>query len=432
MVGILSKMHTILKQHADYSAPFMIPFGIFGTFNYPIFYFYWVYFGDTPVTDLYFRLIATFLCLLLALKNKWPITLEKLTPYIWYGTVIFCLPFLVSYNFLQNPFSNSWTVNIILALFWLILVLDLRSFIFTLVIGMITAAILHACQGHPIVIPIEILRDIGVHTIWITATSLFFINRKEITQELKHQALKITALQMQAGSIAHEMRTPLAAAGLIADGMALNLPILVRNQELAQEKDPSIPHIHPITLEGMAEIPSLLKSITRSAFTVIDMLLMNLKKDVPEEKPEKCSILTCVQTALQEYPLTQTDKGLVISEITQDFEFYGHPVLVKHVFFNLIKNALYYVKAAGKGKITIWTELGDRVNKVHVKDTGKGIPKDYLPHVFDQFFTRTDQGNGIGLAFCKMVMTKVGGDITCNSIEGEFTQFTLTFPTSRQ
>jgi signal transduction histidine kinase len=182
----------------------------------------------------------------------------------------------------------------------------------------------------------------------------------------------------------------------------------------------------------MAEIPSLLKSITRSAFTVIDMVLMNLKKDVPEEKPEKRSILTCVQIALQEYPLTQPDKGLVISEITQDFEFYGHPVLVKHVFFNLIKNALYYVKAAGKGKITIWTELGDRVNKVHVKDTGKGIPKDYLPHVFDQFFTRTDQGNGIGLAFCKMVMTKVGGDITCNSVEGEFTQFALIFPTSRQ
>jgi signal transduction histidine kinase len=404
-------------------------FGIFGVINYPVGYFLLQFLGTNESIGM--RLVATFLSIPLVFVDRWPLSLKKYLNLYWLLTLLYCLPTLTTYGLLANQLSQEWLLNYSVGLFILFLLVDYVLLATLYVVGIFLAYSLFTLSGqNPI--PLEKVPTTFLYLyVAMLIVGGIFSRNKEYYTKMKTEA-KYQALQLQAGTIAHEMRTPLAAAGLIADGMALNLPILVHNQELAQEKDPSIPQIHPITLEGMAEIPSLLKSITRSAFTVIDMLLMNLKKDVPQEKPEKCSILTCVQTALREYPLTQTDKGLVISEITQDFEFYGHPALVKHVFFNLIKNALYYVKAAGKGKITIWTELGDRVNKVHVKDTGKGIPKDYLPHVFDQFFTRTDQGNGIGLAFCKMVMTKIGGDITCNSIEGEFTQFTLIFPTTRQ
>lgn len=61
-------------------------------------------------------------------------------------------------------------------------------------------------------------------------------------------------------------------------------------------------------------------------------------------------------------------------------------------------------------------------------DTGKGISKDILPHVFDRFFTRTQHGAGVGLAFCKMVMHSFGGDIRCQSEEGKHTLFSLSFP----
>jgi signal transduction histidine kinase len=405
-------------------------FGIFGVINYPVGYFLLQFLGTNESIGM--RLVATFLSIPLVFVDRWPPSLKKYLNLYWLLTLLYCLPTFGTYSLLSNQFSHEWLLNYSVGLFILFLLVDYVLLITLYGLGIFLGYLFFKLSGQNL-IPLE---KVPTTFLYLYAAMLvigaIFSRNKEYYTKMKTIEAKYQALQMQAGAIAHEMRTPLAAAGLIADGMALNLPILVHNQELAQERDHTIPHIHPITLEGMAEIPSLLKSITRSAFTVIDMVLMNLKKDVPQEKPEKCSILTCVQTALQEYPLTQTDKGLVISEITQDFEFYGHPVLVKHVFFNLIKNALYYVKAAGKGNITIWTELGDRVNKVHVKDTGKGIPKDYLPHVFDQFFTRTDQGNGIGLAFCKMVMTKIGGDITCNSIEGEFTQFTLIFPTSRQ
>ena len=102
------------------------------------------------------------------------------------------------------------------------------------------------------------------------------------------------------------------------------------------------------------------------------------------------------------------------------------------MLFNLLKNAIYYVKAANKGNmkgvIQIWLESDGKYNVLHFKDVGKGMPEATLHHVFDPFFTKTDHGAGIGLTFCKSVMESYGGKIGCASKEGEFTEFVLSFP----
>lgn len=67
-------------------------------------------------------------------------------------------------------------------------------------------------------------------------------------------------------------------------------------------------------------------------------------------------------------------------------------------------------------------------NILYFKDTGKGIPADVLPKLFEKFYTTTYHGTGLGLAFCKMVMTGFGGSISCTSEYGEFTQFEMVFP----
>ena len=111
-----------------------------------------------------------------------------------------------------------------------------------------------------------------------------------------------------------------------------------------------------------------------------------------------------------------------------DFSFKGDELLMIHLLFNLLKNALYYIKVAGKGDIHIWCDQNEKHNILHFKDTGQGIAKKDLPHIFERFFTKTPHGTGIGLAFCKMVMNSLGGDITCSSHEKEFAEFTLLFP----
>jgi signal transduction histidine kinase len=101
---------------------------------------------------------------------------------------------------------------------------------------------------------------------------------------------------------------------------------------------------------------------------------------------------------------------------------------VIHVFFNLIKNSLYYLKRAEKGSVHIWIENGIKNNTLHFQDTGTGIPPENLPHIFDQFFSTESNGTGIGLAFCKLVMQSMDGNIECVSELGKYTEFILTFP----
>jgi len=54
--------------------------------------------------------------------------------------------------------------------------------------------------------------------------------------------------------------------------------------------------------------------------------------------------------------------------------------------------------------------------------------QDKINHIFDDFFTSGKKGGtGLGLPFCKKVILAFGGDISCKSIEGEFTEFVLSF-----
>ena len=100
-----------------------------------------------------------------------------------------------------------------------------------------------------------------------------------------------------------------------------------------------------------------------------------------------------------------------------------------YVLFNLFKNALFYLVNKPDGKIQIRLENGDDWNKLYFKDNGIGIPEDELIGVFEGYrsFSFTE-GRGLGLAFCKRIMRDFGGDVTCQSDYGEWTQFVLAFP----
>jgi signal transduction histidine kinase len=412
-----------LSIKEDASISLMRTFGIFGLINFPLLYLVGASFLDEKPAAFYLRLIGFILCLLLALIDYWPQRIRKFQSIYWFSTIIYCLPFFATYMFIENEGSIAWQVKITVATFWLVLVTNLIQFLIILPFGVALGIITYMLISNSISFTEGEVFGHFFNYIWTMVIACIFAHRKELTQKEKQKSLK-----MQAGSIAHEMRTPLSAIDAIAGGLKLHLPTLIHTQKMVQEKDQSIPRIHKNALQSLSEAPDELKVIARSAFTVVDMLLTNLKEDVPENTSEKCSILHCVETSLSEYSLRDSDKKLISVEIKNDFEFYGNSLMIKHVLFNLLKNALHYIKAANKGKITIWTETGGKVNKLYFEDTGKGIPKDYLPHIFDQFFTRTAFGSGVGLAFCKMVMTKLGGDITCESVEGDYTRFILTFP----
>jgi signal transduction histidine kinase len=423
MFKSLIKKYLNLPITENVSPSLMKTFGIFGMINFPLLYILGASLLSEKPIAFYLRLMGFSFCLFLALVDFWPKKLKRYQEFYWFIAITYSLPFFGTYMFIVNNASLAWQVKITVGIFWLVLITNWTQFLIILPLGMILAFLTFTLISGSIHLEMNNMWGDLLNCGWAIVIASIFARRKEIIQKEKQKSLR-----MQAAAIAHEMRTPLAAIETAAEGLQMHLPTLIQTQEIAQEKDAAPSSINKKKLQSLAEIPDEIKGTARSAFTVIDMLLMNLKEDVPEAVLEKCSIMHCVQTALHDYSLREEDKNLISIEIKQDFEFYGHPLTFKHVLFNLLKNALYYLKAANKGKITIWTKTGDKVNKLYFEDTGKGISKDYLPYIFDQFSTRTAHGTGVGLAFCKMVMTKLGGDITCDSVEGDYTRFILTFP----
>ena len=100
---------------------------------------------------------------------------------------------------------------------------------------------------------------------------------------------------------------------------------------------------------------------------------------------------------------------------------------------NLLSNALRYTQA--QGAVTLKAEQNsDNGVKIIVKDTGIGIPKEQLPHIFDRFFRvdkaryRDTQGTGLGLAIVQSIMELHGGKIHVSSQPKVGTQVELIFP----
>ena len=102
------------------------------------------------------------------------------------------------------------------------------------------------------------------------------------------------------------------------------------------------------------------------------------------------------------------------------------------IIVNLLSNALKFTP--DKGTVTL--ELTEDVGSCHVsvKDTGRGIPREQLPHIFDRFHSTNEtvmhggQGLGIGLSITKQFVELHEGFISVDSLENQGTTFTISIP----
>ncbi len=243
---------------------------------------------------------------------------------------------------------------------------------------------------------------------------------------------KMEAMKMLAASIAHELRTPLAAIKAQGSVIQILLPTLIKAYHLALEADMLQKPLRNSQVEFLEHLPEELNRITSSANVFIDMLLTKVNFESLKEKSIQLIRLQAkkaLMDALNHYPLDDYSAGLLKVDYKNSFDFMGDDVLFQHVIFNLLKNAIYYVRSTGRpGEIKIWFEQQKNQNILHFKDTGKGINKESLPNIFNSFYSRSRHGTGVGLAFCKMIVESFGGAITCDSVEDKYTHFMLSFP----
>jgi two-component system CAI-1 autoinducer sensor kinase/phosphatase CqsS len=243
---------------------------------------------------------------------------------------------------------------------------------------------------------------------------------------------RIRAASAIGSMIAHELRTPLASIGLLSRAVRRHLPMLVDAYEshLAATGRTSM-----LTGTQIIELRRALVTIRGEvdySNTVIDMLLANTSNTPLESSLiDEFFASQAIAEAVNRYPYNNSHEQWILTSSTQsDFSIRAPYLLIVHVLFNLIKNAIYYAQRSPNGTVKVFSGIYRGRPSIVVSDTGCGVSDSIRMKVFDRFFTTTEagQGAGIGLSFCKMVMEGIGGEIVCDSKEGEYTTFRLLFP----
>ena len=112
---------------------------------------------------------------------------------------------------------------------------------------------------------------------------------------------------------------------------------------------------------------------------------------------------------------------------------HGDPARLQQIIWNLLSNAVKFTPPGGRIEVTLLRTDGDL--EVRISDTGKGIPADFLPHVFERFrqadgsVAREYGGLGIGLALVRELTQLHGGEVSAASEgEGKGATFTVKLP----
>ena len=420
---ILSRLDESMQRSLANSTHQLVAVGGIVFIGFPLFYLMWAYWFPRSYENLSLRLIGSFLGLGLMLTPYWPQKCKQYLSWYWFFTLLYTLPFFFGFLFLMNEATVVSAMTLLYSVFILVLLLDLLSLSIILTLGFGLSLIFYAYFSPHIYFGEEHVELVLVIIFTVVAASTLNYRSALLQQQ------RLAGMSVAAGMIAHELRTPLLGIRSGAQALVQCLPGLIQGyQQAKMQKLIS----SPLRESRLQQLEGVSNGITREidyANTIIDMLLIKAGREntLKNYQFETCCMSECMSVALDRYPFASSKERDLI-RFSDDFEFKGSKLLMQHVLFNLIKNALYAIAKAQRGDITIWAQRGERYNYLYFKDTATGMGAVQLAQLFNHFYTTTFMGTGIGLSFCKLVMNDFRGNITCESVEGEYTLFSLSFP----
>ena len=212
--------------------------------------------------------------------------------------------------------------------------------------------------------------------------------------------------------LVHELRTPLAA--LTATSHILlrgDLPV-ERRAEFVNTIGEETDRLATMTTEflDLAKLESGRARFERQVFEITELVHECVAIVIPQADSKDVAI----HEQLFGLPAVRGDRGKI-----------------KQVLLNLLTNAIKYNRDSGH--IYLAGEALERRLKVVVRDTGKGIPPESLPRIFEKFYRVPDsegwsQGTGLGLAIAKRIVESHGGKMVVESSVNVGTTFSFSLP----
>lgn len=219
--------------------------------------------------------------------------------------------------------------------------------------------------------------------------------------------------KMFVSNVSHELRTPLAT--------------LIGEIDLSLLKERTAEEYRNTLINSRQDTSKLIKLLNG----LLDLAKASYDENNMSMSPVKIheTLLEAVELVLKGNP--EYDIKLIFNQgIMENTELsiIGNEYLLKTAFVNLVENNCKY---SHNKTSTVAISLIDKRVTLRFSDTGIGIPKDEIEHLFTPFFRGTNkkyvQGNGIGLALVKKVIVLHKGIINIHSVVDKGTTFTIEF-----
>ena len=231
-------------------------------------------------------------------------------------------------------------------------------------------------------------------------------------QKSIHEIRRFTA------DAAHELRTPLTVIRTEAE-------VALREAALSDLAIP--PFLVRVVDVTLAEATRL--------STLVDQLLMLSRQDAglytPHHEEVSLEALLLDVSDTLRIVIENKRQNLVIGPLSPQ-TVNGDDSSLSQLFFNLIENAMKYTPAGGT--ITVSSRSSSDQVQITVADTGIGIDRDHIEHLFQRFYrvdaSRSSQGTGLGLAISHAIVTAHQGQIRVDSQIGQGTIVTVVLPAS--
>ena len=220
---------------------------------------------------------------------------------------------------------------------------------------------------------------------------------------------KMSALGQLGAGIAHEVKNPLTSIRGYA--------------QMGQRK---VPHDHPLT-----EYFRTIEKETDRSLEILKNLLRFARQETAQMSVIDLNTVVSDTVKLVTHQLMMKDVHVEARLCGQPLHVTGNANQMEQVLLNLCINAGDAMEGKGGGTITVITDVADGgTARIHVADTGSGIPPEVVGRIFDPFFTTkpVGKGTGLGLSVSYGIVKEHKGEIGVESRVGEGTTFNIRIP----
>jgi signal transduction histidine kinase len=240
---------------------------------------------------------------------------------------------------------------------------------------------------------------------------------KGLAAAFNHMARQVKLSQQRLrnflSDVSHELRTPLTSIRGFAQAMV---------DGTIKDK------------EAESRAAQIIEDESKRMIRLVDELLelSRIESGQAKMSREPVDMKALLQHCQEIFTMRAQEKGLKLSANLEPLPTVtGDADRLEQVFCNLLDNALKHTPSGGA--ITIRArQASPGLAEISVSDTGKGIPHEQLPHIFERFYradtSEAQSGTGLGLAIAREIAKAHGGDIEARNKPGEGAEFIVRLP----